>query len=168
MPVDYRDDAPVDEWSGDIGCGVQYFSQQAVAGCSPAAGIEVPAEMPLAGAARGGAEADGRGATRGRGGSTRRSAPASATRIAHYADFYDIESLLVLGRVTSGEGGEVILAGARQVLEDEFPELARADPPPDAGREGQAARPGDRRGEPAGGFPHPREAGAEAGRARRP
>ena len=32
--------------------------------------------------------------------------------------------MLVLGRVTSGEGGEVILAGARQVLKDEFPALA--------------------------------------------
>jgi predicted NBD/HSP70 family sugar kinase len=44
--------------------------------------------------------------------------------IAHYADYYDIENVLVLGRVTSGEGGEVILAGARQVLKDEFPALA--------------------------------------------
>jgi len=32
--------------------------------------------------------------------------------------------MLVLGRVTSGEGGEVILAGARQVLKDEFPAVA--------------------------------------------
>ena len=44
--------------------------------------------------------------------------------IAHYAEFYDIENMLVLGRVTSGEGGEVILAHARQVLKDEFPALA--------------------------------------------
>ena len=48
VPIDYRDDAPADEWSGDIGCGVQYFSQQAVSRLLPAAGIAVPAEMPLA------------------------------------------------------------------------------------------------------------------------
>src|SRR5205823_6240612 len=29
-PVDYNQDAPRDEWSGDYGVGVQYFSQQAV------------------------------------------------------------------------------------------------------------------------------------------
>jgi predicted NBD/HSP70 family sugar kinase len=44
--------------------------------------------------------------------------------IAHYGEFYDIENMLVLGRVTSGEGGDVILANARQVLKDEFPTLA--------------------------------------------
>ncbi|MBC8329991.1 MAG: ROK family protein, partial [Planctomycetes bacterium] len=46
-PVDYRADAPADEWSGDLGCGVQYFSQQAVARLAPMAGIELPADMPF-------------------------------------------------------------------------------------------------------------------------
>jgi predicted NBD/HSP70 family sugar kinase len=44
--------------------------------------------------------------------------------IAHYADFYDLRNLLVLGRVTSGEGGEVILARAMAVLRAEFPAYA--------------------------------------------
>jgi hypothetical protein len=44
--------------------------------------------------------------------------------IAHYADFYDVRNLLVLGRVVSGEGGEIILARAAAVLKDEFPTLA--------------------------------------------
>ena len=48
VPVDYRDDAPVDEWSGDVGCGVQYFSQQAVARLAPAAGLEHPDHIPFA------------------------------------------------------------------------------------------------------------------------
>ena len=47
-PIDYRLDAPADEWSGDIGCGVQYFSQQGVARLIPMAGISVPKDMPLA------------------------------------------------------------------------------------------------------------------------
>ncbi len=38
-PVDYRENGPVDEWSGDEGCGVQYFSQQGVARLAPAAGF---------------------------------------------------------------------------------------------------------------------------------
>ncbi len=43
--------------------------------------------------------------------------------LAHYADFYDFEQVLILGRVMSGPGGEVILAGAGEVLKMEFPEL---------------------------------------------
>ena len=43
--------------------------------------------------------------------------------IAHYADFYQIENLLTLGRVTSGPGGELILEQASEVLRDEFPHL---------------------------------------------
>ena len=43
--------------------------------------------------------------------------------IAHYAEFYEIENLLILGRVTSGEGGELILEKAAKVLQDEFPDL---------------------------------------------
>jgi predicted NBD/HSP70 family sugar kinase len=123
VPIDYRDDAPADEWSGDIGCGVQYFSQQGVSRLLPAAGIELPAEMPLAErlveVQRLMAQGDPR---------ARRIYETIGTcygyAIAHYGEFYDIESMLVLGRVTSGEGGDVILANARQVLKDEFPALA--------------------------------------------
>jgi hypothetical protein len=32
--------------------------------------------------------------------------------------------VLILGRVTSGSGGDIILAGAKAVLESEFPEIA--------------------------------------------
>ena len=41
-PVDYQPDAPADEWSKDVGCGVQYFSQQAVGRLAPRAGTLVP------------------------------------------------------------------------------------------------------------------------------
>jgi len=44
--------------------------------------------------------------------------------IAHYADFYRLKHVLVLGRCTSGAGGKLIVDGARQVLEEEFPERA--------------------------------------------
>jgi len=44
--------------------------------------------------------------------------------IAHYADFYDIRHVLILGRCTSGRGGDLLLEGAKKVFETEFPELA--------------------------------------------
>jgi predicted NBD/HSP70 family sugar kinase len=44
--------------------------------------------------------------------------------VAHFADFYDLENVLILGRVTSGPGGNLILSGAKEVLRSEFPELA--------------------------------------------
>jgi predicted NBD/HSP70 family sugar kinase len=44
--------------------------------------------------------------------------------VAHFADFYDLRHVLVLGRVTSGAGGDLIVGGAREVLTAEFPELA--------------------------------------------
>src|ERR1051325_141544 len=47
LPVDYRPDAPTDEWSGDYGCGVQYFSQQAVGRLLAPAGIALDAALPL-------------------------------------------------------------------------------------------------------------------------
>ena len=44
--------------------------------------------------------------------------------IAHFANFYEIRNLLILGRVTSGAGGEIIIEKAREVLRAEFPALA--------------------------------------------
>ena len=43
--------------------------------------------------------------------------------IAHFTDFYELENVLILGRVTSGLGGDIIIAGAKAVLKAEFPEL---------------------------------------------
>src|SRR5512138_2251923 len=41
-PIDYNPAGPMDEWSGDIGVGSQYFSQQCVFRLAPRAGIEIP------------------------------------------------------------------------------------------------------------------------------
>jgi len=122
-PVDVNPEAPVDEWSGDYGCGVQYFSQQAVFRLAEEAGIEIdpalgPAEklkwmQSLLHAENTKAISIWRtiGIYTGYG-------------IAHYANFYELRHVLILGRVTSGEGGAIILRKAREVLEHEFPELA--------------------------------------------
>ncbi len=122
VPVDYRDDGPADEWSGDLGCGVQYFSQQGVGRLLPLAGINLPAAMRLpeqleelqklmkAGDPRARSVYDAIGI-------------AFGYALAHFAAFYDYRCLLIMGRVTSGTGGDVIIERARDVLRDEFPAL---------------------------------------------
>ena len=124
VPVDYNPAAPIDEWSGDYGVGAQYFSQQCVGRLMPAAGIDTPADMPLPerlkyvqslmldGDYRAKKIYETIGTYVGYG-------------VAHFAAFYDLRHVLVLGRVTSGPGGDEIVGGAREVLEVEFPELAR-------------------------------------------
>ncbi|MGC4017312.1 MAG: ROK family protein [Luteolibacter sp.] len=120
-PVDYRDDAPADEWSGDIGCGAQYFSQQAVARLAPAAGFEfgkMPFPEQLVKVQEAMKEGDSRAAQ-----IYETIGVCFGYAIAHYAEFYDIANLLILGRVTSGEGGQIIIDEAETVLANEFPEL---------------------------------------------
>jgi len=123
VPVDYRGDAPADEWSGDRGVGVQYFSQQAVGRLLGPAGIDLPKEMPLpvkleqvqrlmaAGDARARQIYETIGVYFG-------------YTIATYAEFYEVRNLLVLGRVMTGAGGDLILSAANHVLREEFPEIA--------------------------------------------
>ena len=41
-----------------------------------------------------------------------------------YEMLYDIRNLIVLGRVASGVGGELIVSECRRVLREEYPELA--------------------------------------------
>ena len=43
--------------------------------------------------------------------------------MATYREFYAYTELLLLGRVSSGEGGDIIVDRARAVLAAEFPEL---------------------------------------------
>ncbi len=123
-PVDYNPEAPRDEWSGDYGVGAQYFSQQAVGRLMPAAGIEANPQMPLPEKLKQVQALMTQGDER-----ARRIYETIGTylgyAIAHYADFYDFEHVLILGRVTSGEGGDVIIRGAKEVLCLEFPELSQ-------------------------------------------
>jgi predicted NBD/HSP70 family sugar kinase len=123
VPVDYRDDAPADEWSGDRGVGVQYFSQQAVGRLLASAGIDLPGDMPLPVKLEQVQKLMAAGDERARKIYETIGVYFGYT-IAHYADFYDFRNLLVLGRVMTGEGGDLILSVANQVLKAEFPEVA--------------------------------------------
>ncbi|MBO7208600.1 MAG: ROK family protein [Clostridia bacterium] len=124
VPVDFCENAMVDEWSGDYGCGVKYFSQDGVIKLAPFAGIELdenlsPAEklkvvqgLMEKGDQRAADIYDTIGAYFG-------------YAIAFYTEFYYIKHVLIMGRVTSGEGGTILLSRAQEVLDKEFPELAK-------------------------------------------
>ena len=123
VPVDFNKEAMVDEWSGDFGCGVKYFSQDGVIKLAPAAGIELdesltPAEK-LKVVQNLMAEKDPRAAK-----IYETIGVYFGYSIAYYARFYDISHVLIMGRVTSGEGGVILLDRAKEVLAGEFPELA--------------------------------------------
>src|ERR1051326_2255384 len=113
VPVDYRENAPVDEWSGDAGVGAQYFSQQAVGRLLGPAGIDLPNELPLPAKLESVQKLMAAGDER-----ARRIYETIGVyfgyNIANYADFYDFRNLLVLGRVMTGEGGNLILSTARR------------------------------------------------------
>ncbi len=122
-PIDYARDAPADEWSGDVGCGAQYFSQQCVFRLAPRVGIPIPAgasdALKLA-SVQERLEAGDEGALR----IWRTMGTVLGYGLAHYAAFYEIKHLLLLGRCTSGRGGRLLLDGATAVLLAEFPALA--------------------------------------------
>ena len=122
VPVDYSKEAMVDEWSGDYGCGVKYFSQDGAIKLAEAGGVKFDANLT----------------------------PAEKLKVIqqmmkdndplakeiyetigvylgytlpYYAEFYNIKYLLLLGRVTSGQGGDIIIEKANEVLAKAFPEF---------------------------------------------
>lgn len=122
-PVDYSPAAPLEEWSGDRGVGARYFSQQCVFRLAPKAGIELPGGVSDAERlkiAQEKLEAGHAGAVN----IWRSMGVYMGYSLAHYADFYALKHVLILGRCTSGSGGALILEEANKILEAEFPEIA--------------------------------------------
>ena len=123
VPVDAQPEAMRDEWSGDIGCGVKYFSQDGVIKLAPRAGIELdesasPAEK-LKAVQKLMAEDDPRAAK-----VYESIGVYLGHTLAYYYQLYGCRHVLLLGRVMSGKGGDLILATAQRVLNDEYPEAA--------------------------------------------
>jgi len=122
-PVDFHPAAAQDEWSGDIGVGSMYFSQQAVNLLAVKKGLRFPAKMTLSERVSKVQEQMLEGDVR-------------ALRVFQkiglylgytlpwYREFYDFNHMMILGGVTSGLGGIIILETARLILHDQFPELA--------------------------------------------
>lgn len=123
VPVDINPQNGPADWSGDVGCGARYFSQEAVIRLAPAAGIRLTESLSPAeklrevqlllekghcGAAR---IYESIGVFLGH-------------SLAYYYDLYGYESVLLMGRVVSGRGGEIVLEKANEVLAGEYPEIA--------------------------------------------
>ncbi len=122
VPVDFNEEAMQDEWSGDIGCGVKYFSQDAVIklaqsagfkfdeGLTPAQKLVIIQNLLKSGDKMAETIYDDIGIYLG-------------YALGFYSEFYEIKNLLLLGRVTSGRGGELIINSCKKVLAEEFPTL---------------------------------------------
>ena len=125
-PVDFNQDAMVDEWSGDVGVGCKYFSQDAVIklaeagghkfadGLTPAQKLkEIQALMEKDDAL------------------AKQIFEDIGVYLAHtipfYAKFYQIKHMLLLGRVMGGKGGDIILSTCKDVLYKEYPEFSGLD-----------------------------------------
>ena len=123
VPVDYNPAAPADEWSGDNGVGALYFSQQAVSKLLPAAGIELPAGMGQPEKLKEVQSLMDKGDKRATG-IYETIGVYLGYAVPYYTDFYEFKNMLILGRVTTGPGGDIILRTARKLLERQFPETA--------------------------------------------
>lgn len=123
VPVDVQKNGPVDEWSGDFGVGCKYFSQDAVIRLAEKCGIKFKKNLTLAERLKVVQNLDPNdevyidiyetiGAY-------------LAFALAYYSEFYKIEVVLLLGRVMSGVGGEIIVKKTKEVLIKEFPTLGK-------------------------------------------
>ncbi|MGD9604617.1 MAG: ROK family protein [Bacilli bacterium] len=122
VPVDFNKASMIDEWSGDYGCGVKYFSQDSVIKLAKAGGIQFDEQLSLAQKLKYVQKLN-----------EENNFVANEIfenigiylgyTIAYYAHFYQLKHVLLLGRVVSGKGGNTILDVASKVLRDEFPYL---------------------------------------------
>lgn len=124
VPVDYNPKAMKDEWSGDFGVGVHYFSQDAVIKLAKNAGIPLneedsPAEKLKV--VQKLCQEENQDAYE----IFRTIGTYLGYELAYYSKFYEIDYVLILGRVTSGIGGELLLEEAKRVLAEEFPTLSK-------------------------------------------
>jgi len=121
VPVDFQKESPLDEWSKDYGVGCKYFSQDAVIRLAEKVGVYFSDKLPLGERLKFIQTLVNAGD------------PLSQEifhtigiylgyTVAYYAEFYDIKHLMLLGRVMSGIGGDIIFETAKKVLKEEFPE----------------------------------------------
>ena len=135
VPVDFNKNAMVDEWSGDYGCGVKYFSQDGVIKLAEYANIKLsgtPAEklVQMQNMCKEGNEValdvfKDIGIYFG-------------YAVAYYSMYYDLKYLLILGRVTSGIGGTLVIENATKVLQDLNLDIKLVTPDEKSKRLGQA------------------------------
>ena len=138
--MDAQPDAMEDEWSGDIGCGVKYFSQDGVNKLAPRAGIALDESEPPAKRLKVVQALMEQNDPR-----AIQVYESIGVYLGHtmglYSQFYDIHHVQMMGRVMSGRGGDIILETAARVMDEEYPELKFRPEAPDemTRRVGQSA-----------------------------
>lgn len=121
VPVDFQKNLPLDEWSKDYGVGCSYFSQDAVIRLAEKANITFPEGLTLAEKLKfvqSLASKKDENALN----IFRTIGVYLGYTIAYYSEFYEIKHLMLLGRVMSDIGGDIILNTAKETLDKEFPE----------------------------------------------
>ena len=122
-PVDLQAGAMQDEWSTDFGVGCKYFSQDAVIKLCPAAGIELPEELSLAEKLKFVQKLMEADDPRAQAIFETIGAYFAYTMVL-YSQFYDLDYMMLMGRVMSGKGGDTILKVCNDILAEEYPALA--------------------------------------------
>jgi predicted NBD/HSP70 family sugar kinase len=122
VPVDFNEDALVDPWSGDIGCGVNYFSQDAVIKLAALCGLELEGDTP-AKKLKSAQEMLENGVEKAQW-IFEDIGTYLAHSLAYYFKFYDVNQVLILGRVSSGKGGEIIINTCNNTLKELYPQIA--------------------------------------------
>eukprot|EP00429_Kryptoperidinium_foliaceum_P086400 CAMPEP_0176201090 /NCGR_PEP_ID=MMETSP0121_2-20121125/9389_1 /TAXON_ID=160619 /ORGANISM="Kryptoperidinium foliaceum, Strain CCMP 1326" /LENGTH=501 /DNA_ID=CAMNT_0017539961 /DNA_START=53 /DNA_END=1558 /DNA_ORIENTATION=+ len=137
-PFDLNPDAPGNPWSPHRGDAAMYLGQRAATRLAKLGGIDLPAEMmpthPNMNAASHVPHAQCLKKIQ-----AAMKDPAKEPQarkiyetigvylgyaIAQYCQYLPIKNVLILGRVTTGAGGEIMMDWARKVLSADFPELA--------------------------------------------
>lgn len=122
-PVDAQVDGAPDEWSGDLGCGVKYMSQDAVARLAPLVGISLPENSTPAEKLSAVQTLVNEGDDR-----AKRIFDTIGCYLGHslayYTEIYNIEHVLLLGRVMSGTGGNIIFKKAKATLAEDYPKIS--------------------------------------------
>ena len=123
VPTDFNKETIVDEWSLDFGVGCKYFSQDAVIKLAPLAGIELDENLSLAEKLKVVQKLNAEG-HEGANKIFETIGVYLGHTLAYYAEFYNIKHVILLGRVTSGKGGDTILEVAKKTLDEFYPEYS--------------------------------------------
>nr|WIF88770.1 hypothetical protein QOL21_01710 [Acholeplasma laidlawii] len=106
-----------------MGTGNKYFSQDAVIRLAETSGITFPEDMPLAERLKVVQNLDENSETYQE--IYKTIGTYLGYTLAYYEEFYDIEEVLLLGRVTSGLGGQIIVDVATKTLKENFEHLSK-------------------------------------------
>ena len=124
-PVDLNEDTMADPWSLDVGVGATYFSQDSVIKLAPRTGILLDGALTPAEKLQYVQTLLEKGDDR-----VRKIFTTIGGYLGHsiktYSLFYDLKYVLILGRVASGTGGEIMIEECRRVLREDYPELSEA------------------------------------------